>query len=590
MRNKTKGFLAFLAMIVVVQGCLHGGGPASKPCADFTLTIAHLNDSHSHLDPVESAAFPCGAFDARLQMGGIARVKTAVDALRDREKNLLFLHAGDALQGTLYFVRYLGEADAELLNLIGLDAMTLGNHEFDRGTAVTGRFVSAVRFPIVSSNIDVSGDPNLRGRIAPYVVKSLGDEKVAVIGAILEETPVISNPGPDVVFTDAEAGVERAVRELAGRGVNKVIVLSHQGYREDLKMAREIPGIDVIVGGHSHTLLGGTAGNRGAFEGIGLRFTPEGDYPTVVQGPTGKRVLVVQAWEWLKVLGLLKVSFDDAGDVQGYEGEPEVIGGAVMIRDASGGFRAVPETSSPYRNVLRCLPAAVRIYAEDPVAQMMLSAYAKPIEILMKTKVARAATDMIRAENRGPGPVVADSMRWKTAALARHRCRVAVQNAGGIRADIPAGEITAGTVYTVLPFGNTLVVMDLSGRELKAALEEGADRPYGHDPLRPPPSLYVSGATFRLDREAPKGSRISGIMVDDGDGRFIPLTDECLCSVTTNSFIARGGDGNRSFATTRGYRYDTGFIDAEVFMEYLRQLPEATVIEPAGQRIKAAGF
>ena len=589
MRNSLKCFWAFLAMLCMVQGCLHGGGPAARPRSDFTLTIAHLNDSHSHLDPVESAAFRCGPLDARLQIGGITRIKTAVEALRDREKNLLLLHAGDALQGTLYFIRYLGEAEVEFLNLIGVDAMTLGNHEFDRGTALTGRIVSAARFPVVSANIDASGDRHLRGRIAPYVVKSLGEEKVAVIGAILKNTPAISSPGPDITFRDAAAIVEGAIRELVARGVNKIIVLSHLGYLEDIKLARAVPDIDVIVGGHSHTLLGGTAGDRGAFEGTGVRFAPEGDYPTVVQGPSGKKVLVVQAWEWFKVLGRLQVSFDAAGDVLGYEGKPEVIGGAVLLRDASGRYSAAPEASPAYRDILRCLPGAVKIYPEDPVAQTMLAAYARPIETLKKTKVALAAGEMIRGENRGPGPVVADSMRWKTAALARQRCRIAIQNAGGVRADIPAGEIDLGAVYTVLPFGNTLVVMDLSGRDVKAALEERVDRPYGYDPQGVPPSLYVSGVTFQIDREAPRGSRISGIMVDDGAGRPVPLEDERVCSVTVNSFIARGGDGSHTFEKAEGYRYDTGFVDAEVFMEYLKQLPEATLSDPREQRIRADG-
>jgi 5'-nucleotidase/UDP-sugar diphosphatase len=576
-------------MLCMVQGCLPVAGRATSQPSAFMLTIAHLNDSHSRLDPTESAFFRCGPLEARLQMGGVTRIKTAVDQLRGREKNVLLLHAGDAVQGTLYFIRYLGEADVAFLNLIGVDAMTLGNHEFDRGTAVTGRFVSAARFPVVSANIDASGDGNLRNKIAPYIIKSLGEEKVAVIGAILKDTPAISSPGPDVSFRDAAAGVERAIREVAARGVNKVIVLSHLGYAEDVKLARAVPGIDVVVGGHSHTLLGGKAGDRGAFEGTGLRFAMEGDYPTVVQGPSGGKVLVVQAWEWFKVLGRLQVSFDDAGDVLDYEGEPEVIGGAVLLKDASGMYSAAPEASPAYREILRCLPAAVKIYREDPVVKSLLAQYAAPIATVMQTKVGRAAGEMIRGENRGPGPVVADSMRWKTSAMARHGCRIAIQNAGGVRADIPAGDISVGTVYTVLPFGNTLIVMELSGRELKAALEEGVDRLYSTDPTAVLPSLYVSGVTVYIDREAPRGFRITGIMVDDGSGRPVPLEDERVCSVTVNSFIAHGGDGFHTFEGTKGYRHDTGFVDAEVFMEYLKQLPAATVSNPLEKRITTDG-
>jgi len=153
--------LAVAIGIVILVAC--GSGEQSQP---HTLTIAHINDTHSHLEPSDNEweTFVIDGVNTSVKIGGVTRLKTALDELRSLRGNVLFLHAGDAVQGTLYFNVFQGDADFDFLNYLGVDAMTFGNHEFDKGAAMAGRFVARAAFPILSANIDVSREPSLAGR------------------------------------------------------------------------------------------------------------------------------------------------------------------------------------------------------------------------------------------------------------------------------------------------------------------------------------------------------------------------------------------------------------------------------------------
>ncbi|MBE0557497.1 MAG: metallophosphoesterase, partial [Proteobacteria bacterium] len=283
-----------VAIVIVILAACGGSGEQPQP---LTLTIAHVNDTHSHLEPSDNEweTFVIDGVDTSVKIGGVTRLKTALDELRGSRENVLFLHAGDAVQGTLYFNVFQGDADIDFLNYLGVDAMTFGNHEFDKGAAMAGRFVARASFPILSANIDVSREPSLAGKVAPYLIKQYGSERVGIIGVTTVDTAVTSSPGDTVSFNDVTKSVAEAVISLAAIGINKIIVLSHIGYDEDVKLANAVAGIDVVVGGHSHTLLGDPA----QFAPLGITSVDEilkGRYPTVVKGPENETALVVQGW------------------------------------------------------------------------------------------------------------------------------------------------------------------------------------------------------------------------------------------------------------------------------------------------------
>ena len=560
-----------LIIVILLTGSLASGSDRRQP-QPLTLTVAHLNDTHSHLEPSDENVLINGV-RTTVFLGGFARLKTAIDDLRKLEKHVLFLHAGDAVQGTLYFTQFRGDADFAFLNLIDVDAMTFGNHEFDKGPALIPRFIAKAAFPILSANIDFSGHPTLASRIQPYLIKYFGEEQVAIIGVTTTDTAVISSPGPAIRFKEVESSVRKAVQDLIARGINKIILLSHIGYEADRRLAEIVPGIDVIVGGHSHTLLGDEA----TLKRFGV--TPEGPYPTIVKNPEGKTVLVLQAWRWGEVLGAVKIDFDEKGDIVRYTGNAKFITGDQFIQNKAG----VP-SGNTYDGMVQLINTSgvASVYVENAEAKAKLIPYARQLETLKKTVIATATSDMTIGMNSGPGPLVADGMIWKTGA------RIAFQNRGGIRADIHEGPLTPGKVLEVLPFGNTLVLMDLTGRDIRNSLEEMVDFQITTLHTDNPAKLrlpYVSGIAYRVTTRASRGNRITDMTLRNAKGDYVFMDLDQTYRIVINSYMANGGDGCVTFKNAAGYKYDTGFVDADILMDYLKLLK--SVSNQTEERIKA---
>lgn len=562
------------ALLAALLACARPA-PEQPPVGEkpFRLTILHVNDTHSALEPAE-APLTLEGRKVAARLGGFARLKTALDEAREtaraRGAAPLVLHAGDAVQGTLYFNVFQGGADFEFLNLLGLDAMTLGNHEFDKGPGLTGRLVDMARFPVVSANIDASGEPALAGKLKPYVVREIGGRKVGVIGVTTPGTPNLVASVGGVKFHKSAPAVARAARELAAQGVDIVIVLSHLGYEADLALARAVPGLDVIVGGHSHTLLGDPA----KFRPLGLN--PVGPYPTVVHGPDEKGggvTLVVQAWRWGMALGELSVDFDARGQATGWKGQPTLLAGA--------GFKAegadITPVGSEYPALMAALTAtgAARNVREDEAVAAKLRPYAEKLDTFRHAPIgATASESLVRGTATDPGPIIADAYR-----AAVPGAQAAILMPGNVRADLFAGTLTLGQIMGVLPFGNTLVALALTGAELKSALEDAAEfklrvRPLegtGVADLRRATLLYASGLGMTIRADAPRGQRIRDLRIQNQDGSFVPVDPDASYRLVTNSFLAGGGDG-ASTLKNAARREDTGILETDILVDHLRGL------------------
>jgi len=500
-----KRFLLSAAALSLTAGMAH---------ADYTLTILHTNDFHARFEPISKYDGPCGAEDntAGECFGGTARLVTAIKQARGRTNNAILVDGGDQFQGTLFYSYYKGQMAAEMMNKLGYDGMTVGNHEFDDGPEVLASFMSAVNFPILMSNADVSAEPLLADTLAKSTVIERGGEKIGMIGLTPEDTDELASPGDNVKFSDPVAAVQGEVDKLTAMGVNKIIVLSHSSYAVDLKVAAETTGVDVIVGGHSNTLLSNT--NEKA----------QGPYPTMV-GQTA----VVQAYAYGKYLGELNVTFDDAGNITEAKGEPVLI-------DAS--------------------------IAEDAETVARIAEMAKPLEEIRNKVVAQTAEPIggdravCRAQECSMGNLIADAM---LARVADQGVEIALQNSGGIRASIDAGEVTMGNVLTVLPFQNTLSTFEVTGAVLMEALEnsasqieEGAGR-----------FLQVAGMSYAVDAASAAGSRISDVMVGGA-----PLEMDKVYRVVSNDYVRNGGDGFAMFKTAAN-AYDFGPDLADVMAEFI---------------------
>jgi 5'-nucleotidase len=272
----------------------------------------------------------------------------------------------------------------------------------------------------------------------------------------------------------------------------------------------------------------------------------------------------------------LKVTLNAEGEPTEWSGSPKLLTGTSFRKNGV----TIPAGSDAHAGIVRGLQdsGAAAFHEENTEAQQLLETYAAPLQEMMRTTVAEASRDLVRGDNAGPGPLVADAMLWKTRSGG---AQIAVQNTGGIRRDLPAGPISVAAVYELLPFNNTLVLLDLKGSEFKAALEDAVN--YQLATGSKSPYLYVSGAMFGIAVSAPKGSRITNLRVRLNDEGYAPIDPAKTYRIVTNNYLARGGDGIQTFGSAAGYRIDTGFTDAEVFLEYLRGI--GTIQSPSEKRI-----
>ncbi len=532
----------------------------------YTLDIVHVNDTHSNLEPVGLRLdCPGESLSFTISAGSAAAIASEVERIRGEGGNVLFLHAGDLVQGTLFYTVYDGRADAAVYNDIMPDAMVAGNHEFDRGSQGLRFLLDLVEFPVICANLDLSGDSLLAGLVQPYVVVEKGGESIGIVGVVTEELASVSSPSSETIVLPAAESVQAAIDALSGSGIEKIIVLSHMGYENDIELAMTLRGADVIVGGHSHTLLGD-------FTSIGLESS--GGYPTVVQGADGEAVLVVQAWSYTRVLGRLQVQFDESGMITDYAGMPRILAGENLF----GAEDPIPE----------CFIAehSVEVTPGDQFVQDLVDTYGEVIAEYEQEPAAIASMDL--PNQRVPGgslpqgsmiaPLVCDAMLWKANQLGSG-ADIALQNAGGVRIDIPAGEITVGTVYRLLPFSNTLAVLDVAGTEVRQMLE-GALTAIFDQGMSDGAFPYVAGLEYHADRNGASGERITSIVRVMEDGTKYELNSDSTYRLVTNAFVARGGDG---YGLLAGKPFtDTGFTDSEVFLEYIRQLG---TVNPAPERV-----
>jgi 5'-nucleotidase / UDP-sugar diphosphatase len=234
---------------------------AGAASADYTLHILHVNDLHSRIEAINGSDSTCSAQEAEEAkcFGGVARLYTKVNELRDAIRaeggNVIVLDAGDQFQGSLMYTTYKGTAEAEFMNAIGFDAMAVGNHEFDDGPEKLAEFVDLIEFPIISGNLDLSQSNILKEKVQNHIVLEVGGERIGIISALATDTVETSSPGPNVIFQDEIDSLAADVQTLTEEGVTKIIALTHVGLPRDIDIAAAVPGIDAVVGGHSHTYL-----------------------------------------------------------------------------------------------------------------------------------------------------------------------------------------------------------------------------------------------------------------------------------------------------------------------------------------------
>lgn len=401
----------FFVLLILSGSCF----AFEKPV--ISLKIIHMNDLHGHIKPAldKTASPPSMTGGAAFFGAMVLREKSADPA------GSILLSAGDMFQGTPISNVFRGKPVTEIMNYLGFDAMALGNHEFDWGWSELQKNQAQARFPYLAANL-VHKDGSAPRGIKKFIGLERKGIKIAVIGIITPETTFSTNPKNvrNYTFQQPETVLPGLISEIRNSGAKLVIVLSHCGLDRDRAIAERVPGIDIIVGGHSHTAV----------------------TPPFIAGKT----IIVQAGSWGKYVGVLDL-------------EMEAASGRVLKYSPDNLKTVIAGPDSP----------------ADKKIEGIVQKYSDRIKQEFSRVVGRTKTDLLRRPDAESnlGNLICDAMRREAGA------QIAFYNSGGIRANIFKGKVRLEQAYEALPFDDDLVSMDLTGARIREILEHSAAREYG---------------------------------------------------------------------------------------------------------------
>ncbi|MGF1874473.1 bifunctional metallophosphatase/5'-nucleotidase [Photobacterium frigidiphilum] len=565
--------LTALSVALILAGC----SQSSQPDAVFNLTVAHINDTHSNFDPVKSS-FEANGDKVYNEFGGYPRLLTMADEYQQdaKQKNdsFLFLHGGDAWQGSAYFKLNQGAMNAELLSKMGIDAMALGNHEFDLNNKKLNEFIGSINFPVLAANIDTSEDADLKDQanLRPFMVYAFdGNQKtvvddldnlptdkdlVAVFGIALDDMPNLAPNTGDVQFFDMVESAQTTVDMLKAKGINNIVAVTHIGNAVDVDIASKVNGIDLIVGGHSHTLLGD-------FTNLGMNN--DGIYAQLVKNPNGVgQTCVVQAGQYAQAIGRLQVGFNQQGDVVNCNGKNTLLSNDEFYTqparqtnekfDAAATQRVVEfieqednieitDEDANMRNLInvKYKPAVDKAYGKT-IAQV-------PVEIIHERRPGDRGTDKHGSD---VAPLIAEGQYYwaNTAAVQKvtgMKVDFALIGAGGIRTNIEAGEYREGNVsLEMLPFSNFMSVLPVKGSAIKALIDSTvtATLPEGSHAGKFPYGGHIRYSfTETKAQEAGKLDTVEIMTGTEANPVWTKIDNNKVYNIALNNYNATGNDG-----------------------------------------------
>ena len=466
------------------------------------LTILHTSEHHGTLQPIEEGPYK--------GLGGVARRAALIGKIKSEVKNVLVVDSGDLVIGTAMSSVFHGAPDIEAMNLIGYDALGLGNHDFDFGLAHLRELKTKARFPFLCTNVT----PGQRGICDSFIIKKVGGLRVGLLGLIGRKVfPDLFTPDvtKELQFRDPFEAARSAIAELKGR-VDLIVALTHEETDEDLALAEAVPEIDVVVGGHTP-----------GFDGL---------IPAGADKPVGGRVAVmprapifVKSHQQARTLGRLDLVVAKSG------------------RTAEAQNLLIDST-----------------IAEDPKVAALVRGYAQRLDAETNRVVGAAAVDLqgdsadVRSRETNFGNLLADL------ALRQSGAEIALINGGAIRGSIPAGPVTLKQIMRSLPYNDPLISMKINGGELRRAMENSVSRIPESGRF-----LQLAGLELRFNPAAPVGSRVKEVRF-----KGAPLESGREYTVVVNRFVADGGDGYTMFPDARG-RVDYQTPLRDLFSEALEK-------------------
>ncbi|MCM1293307.1 MAG: bifunctional metallophosphatase/5'-nucleotidase [Bacteroides sp.] len=402
---------ALCGMALMVASMVFGG---KQGAADQHLTILHTNDTHSIIDPYYEN-----------DLGGVARRKVLIDSVRAADKNVMLIDAGDVLQGSLYFTLFGGKVEQQVMNALDYDIQILGNHEFDNGVDSLRTYLKGLKAEKLCTNYDLQSTP-IADQFEAYTTREIGGKKIGFIAINVDPHGLIDSvKALGVEFFDGVKAANAMAWYLRHvEHCDYVVAVTHIGYEEggalsDVKLAKETEGIDLIIGGHSHTLIDPSS--------------PTGKQSRFVNA-VGDTVIVAQTGKYGANLGKIDIDLT-TGHI----------------------------TSS-------VIPVDSRLDSRlDPDFVKSLAAYRQPVDSIFNLKLTTTPETM----NKKPQMMnwMADFVYDEARRLTKHKIDLSFVNSGGIRSSFTKGNVTKGQIMQAFPFDNYIVVEEIDGRNLIATID-----------------------------------------------------------------------------------------------------------------------
>lgn len=544
------------------------------------LRLFHINDTHSHIDASSlTVKVPHLAPEGvELRAGGYSAINSFVRRERAlaREAGLatLFLHAGDCFEGSLYFTLFKGRADVTLLNRMRVDAMAVGNHEFDRGDGLLAKFAKKANFPLLASNLSIRAGEEWESPLAKagsnlvrhdqdignaYVVKDVGDARVAIFGLSLATMHDIASPSEALSFLEPVAVGQAIVAHARARGIESIILLSHLGIEGDRAVAENVPGVSLIVGGHTHLL-------QGDFSALGL--DSPGPYAEIVNG-----IRILHAGHNALAIGVCDVSFDARGKVESLAGGNKLL---LSARDIKSYKRIGGSGEARGANLYSFLKERDDIAFVEPdeaFEKLVRRKFGNQVLRFSRDAVATVARDYSYqrigrcGDSKSACTLVAEAMLHHAARHGR-ASDIAIINAGAVRGAIPSGKLSALDVYgRLLPFPIALCRIELPGARIVEALEGAVANALFHPGGT---GSFPYAANLLFDFEADDGRvAVENVRVRArGSSEFEPIELSASYGLLVSSYMAKGKEGYGALAAGEHHLFDSLIADALV--DYLR--------------------
>ena len=511
-----KRFLIIIFSFLAVF-CFNTGYSLAE--AAHNLTIIHTNDVHGRLKPVD--------YDNKQDVGGFAARAKLIKKIKSQNKNVLVLDAGDIAQGTLFFKFFDGVPDMKLMSEVGYDAAELGNHEFDKGISGVEKIVESAKFPFLCANIRFLNDSELQKKVKPYIIKDYNGFKVAIIGIIANDLKTLISSSQNLEVLDSVEITKNIVKEINSK-VDLIVVLSHSGFEEDIKIAKAVPEINVIVGGHSHTFL------KKPYQ--------------VFHGKTS--TLIVQDGEFGINLGDLDLKFENK-NIEKYNYNSILVDGTDKDR-----------------------------FFEKKIAKLYRKIYLQSNQKIGEIKVSFEGEPSTRKQLNKYGALINHSIKEKCP-----EAEIVFLNGGGIRSKKPwkAGDINLADVFEVYPFENLIVVADVKGSDLKSVLETSSR----YFPESNAGLLQSLGLEYNVNtKENPQilsedglkiikeGNKVSNIKIN---GK--PLENDKYYKIAMNDFIFNGGNCYSQFKNAKNVRKTNIFVQNAIIDYIKKNSPVSVEVE-----------